>query len=54
MYKDTHFSLLGIAESKRTILQGNSRFWNPNPLGLGGETALVNETKPLKKDLIFG
>ena len=22
--------------------QGNSRFWNPNPLGLEGKTALVN------------
>ena len=22
--------------------QGNSRFWNPNPLGLGGKTALLN------------
>ena len=22
--------------------QGNNRFWNPNPLGLGGKTALVN------------
>ena len=25
--------------------QGNSRFWNPNPLGLGGKTALLERTK---------
>jgi hypothetical protein len=31
--------------------QENYRFWNPNPLGLGGKTALVNETKRLKKQL---
>jgi endonuclease/exonuclease/phosphatase (EEP) superfamily protein YafD len=28
------------------LLQGNSRFWNPNPLGLGGKTALLERTKP--------
>ena len=37
-------------EDYRTILyyQGNSRFWNPNALVLGGKTALLERTKPQK------
>ena len=30
------------------FLQGNSRFWNPNPLGLGGKTALLEMTRTPK------
>ena len=35
--------------------QGNSRFWNPNALALGGKTALVCESIAffLKKHLTF-
>ena len=28
--------------------------WKPNALALGGKTALLERTKPSKKDLTFG
>ncbi len=50
------FSILSSSNRRRAIrqtvfqlhtLQGYSRFWNPNPLGLGGKTALVCFAKAL-------
>ena len=48
--KLTPMAWFATAPDLKKNIQGNNRFWNPNPLGLGGKTALVNETKPLKKD----
>ncbi len=36
------------------INQGNCQFWNPNPLGLGGKTALLERTKALIFSLTLG
>ncbi len=34
--------------------QGNCRFWNPNPLGLGGKTARLERTKAFIFSLTLG